>query len=1345
MSESISKYEPVEQLAEEFVGRYRRGERPSVSEYTEKHPELADLIREYFPAMVMMEEFGSVAGEGGGSNTATGREQIPEQLGEYRILREMGHGGMGIVFEAVQETLGRHVALKVLPFHGLLSRTHLERFRREARAAARLHHTNIVPVFGVGEHEGIHYYAMQFIQGQTLNEVLREVRRLRADEGILARPGPALEADVPSQLIEGLLSGQFPRGAGPGVAARADNVPPVHLSSLAPIAATEAGHSSSDSSPSGSRSQAELSNQPGGPYFRSVANLGVQVAEALEYAHREGILHRDIKPSNLLLDTSGRVWITDFGLAKAEDWDELTNPGDVVGTVRYMAPERFAGQADARSDVYGLGITLYELLTLRPAFDDSNRAQLIQRVAHEEPPRPRRLDRRIPRDLETIVLKATAKELAGRYPTAAALAEDLHRFLGDRPVCARRTPLLERVWRWSRRNQALACLIASAVLFITVIVIVLLLSASWLHDEAERARQAERTATRELWKSYFAQAQVGRRSGRPGQRFESLAALKKAAQIAHVLNLDSRRFLDLRNEATACLLLPDVHTARQWPAYPAGSTALVFDAKLERYAVGDSQGATRVYRTSDAHELLCLPGPGTAASDLKFSPDGRYLAVNYSTQQISVWHLAEARLLFKTPRCTSDACLAWGPGSSWVAVGLADRTVRLYEVPTGREASRLDYATLGDRLAVDASGRKVAVSDWGSSVVEVHDLVVGTALGRFEHPRIVRGLCWSPDGRFLACGCKDSQIYIWDLSDNKQNVVLRGHQSEVRAVTFNHTGDLLASQSWDGTLRLWNPKSGRQLLNCPGDSCTLQFSPDDALLGGMVRNTEFVLLDLAMGHECRSLDARGPGRIWMNALDISPDGRLLASASEDGVRLWDMTALSNVVLLAPNRYGSVLFQPDGSGLVAWGDSELRRWPIQIESTQGPAGSRSEPRWKISPPQTVLLRDKLSNAGKACWAPDGRGLLLTDRGNGQVVLLNLEKPQEKTCLREHVGIGDVAISPDGRWIATGGEKQFRPSGPVGHVVRVWDARTRQPIKDLLSEVACVAFSPDGNWLVTGSATEYCLWQVASWQPAFQIPRTDATLPGCVAFTQDSKLLAISSSNHTVEIFDLATRAPLATLSAPEPEILLWLRFNPAGDRLAAATENNLIQLWHLRHLREGLAAVDLDWDGPAYAPAAGKTELVPTGFQLVPATPMCRLEAEDLKIVDSADCSLGAQDMDRWDHSQWSHGRQLFAYAQAGGFLTLEVDVAQTGKYHLDIYFTKAPDYGILEVAVDGKPVGNRFDGFYGRVVPSGRIDFGHVQLSQGKHQIRFKVVDKNTASNNYHLGIDCLELKPANE
>jgi serine/threonine protein kinase len=391
MNTDQSEFDPVEEVAAAFLERYRRGERPTLTEYADKYPELAERIRELFPALVVIEEVGSV---GGGEvtapiGTALGDGKLPEQLGEYRILREVGRGGMGIVYEAVQESLGRHVALKLLPFPTALTPTHLERFRREAKAAARLHHTNIVPVFGVGEHEGLHYYAMQFIQGQGLDCVLRDLQRLRRDTARSLGKQPEVLPASARSVAGCLLTGQF---AGPDSPGALPNGPAQRVGGGQ--SAVAGGSGGSTVVVAGDHS--ELTAQSEIQYFRSVARVGVQVAEALAYAHQQGIVHRDIKPANLLLDTRGTVWVTDFGLAKATDAGELTHTGDIVGTLRYMAPERFQGVTDARGDVYSLGATLYELATLRPPFDDTDRLRLIRRVTHEAPVPPRKLDRRIP-------------------------------------------------------------------------------------------------------------------------------------------------------------------------------------------------------------------------------------------------------------------------------------------------------------------------------------------------------------------------------------------------------------------------------------------------------------------------------------------------------------------------------------------------------------------------------------------------------------------------------------------------------------------------------------------------------------------------------------------------------------------------------------------------------------------------------------------------------------------------------------------------------------------------------------------------------------------------------------
>src|SRR5262245_40331587 len=415
------------------------------------HPELADELRTFFARQDHVQELTtplrglpSTSNAGGdglhaaatgdradGAAAAAGEPEFPTlPADQFRIVREIGRGGMGVVYEAVEVSLGRRVALKVLRARDQAAPRALERFLREARIVARLHHTNIVPIFQVGEHGGIHYFAMEFIDGRGLDKVFQE-------------------------------------------------------QSQAPRAHT---------------------------FPRDVARIGVQVAEALAHAHEHGVLHRDIKPSNLLLDGQGRVWVTDFGLAK-DDQTALTDPGDVVGTLRYLAPERFSGQVDARGDVYGLGATLYELLTLRPLYDESDRPKLLACILHDEPVRPRLTVGRIPRDLETIVLKALAKEPDRRYATAQALADDLRRFLDDAPIQARRASLLERGWRWCRRNPSIALTSAAAVLALLIGLGVALWQWQRADENAARAEENAVQANKDFQLAFQAVEQMLERVG----------------------------------------------------------------------------------------------------------------------------------------------------------------------------------------------------------------------------------------------------------------------------------------------------------------------------------------------------------------------------------------------------------------------------------------------------------------------------------------------------------------------------------------------------------------------------------------------------------------------------------------------------------------------------------------------------------------------------------------------------------------------------------------------------------------------------------------------------------------
>jgi hypothetical protein len=546
-----------------------------------------------------------------------------------------------------------------------------------------LHHTNIVPVFDVGEGRDECWYAMQLIHGQGLDQIIEELQQQRQSLSGGRQPSESVAtrgADAPrsgarirvGHVTQALVSGQF-------ACLNLDT----SMSASAEASSGQVLLDCSDSTRLASRTELSSVDSTRGQYYRSVSRIGRQAAEALAYAHARGIIHRDIKPSNLLLDTAGVVWITDFGLAKTQD-SALTAAGDIVGTLRYMAPERFKGEGDERSDVYALGLTLYELLVLRPAIDGRDRLELMDRVKNQEPARPRAVDRRIPRDLETIVLKAIHKEAKRRYQTAEAMAEDLRRFLDNEPIKARRTSHLTRLRLWCRRHPALAALLL-VLMFVAAGSTV---TAFYLEATLVRAEQAELEGKHKLWLSYLSQAQARRMSRQSGQRFASLLAIKEALSLP----LPPGHSRDeLRTEAIAALCLPDVELAREGGTQTVGAGGFAIDHAFERYAWADKEGVVRICRLSDDAELLQLPGGGFVNSygGLQFSPDGRFLHQVCSTQKgvhSRLWDLVVPK-----PKAVLDDDhngLAFRSDGQEVAVSYRNRTVRFLETASGRELRR---------------------------------------------------------------------------------------------------------------------------------------------------------------------------------------------------------------------------------------------------------------------------------------------------------------------------------------------------------------------------------------------------------------------------------------------------------------------------------------------------------------------------------------------------------------------------------------------------------------------------------------------------------------------------------
>lgn len=448
------------QAVQEYLAEVEAGQRPDRRAFASRYPDLSTLMIPYLEALDAVQAATPLLQQqSAGRPPVTNDADVAEPLGDFRIVREIGRGGMGVVYEAIQLSLGRKVALKVLPFAAALDTRQLQRFKNEAQAAAHLHHTNIVPVYAVGTERGVHYYAMQLIEGDNLATVIEVLRR--------GAPASAASGEARPGLT---ITGPYRSLSEPGTGPVPDTQPIL-----------------------GSRISTERTNRPG-DFFRTVARFGAQVAEGLDYAHSLGVVHRDIKPANILIDALSNVWITDFGLAQFHADAGLTQTGDLVGTLRYMSPEQAGGQHvlhDHRTDIYSLGATLYELLTLRPIFEGQDRQVLLGQIMNEEPRLPRSHDRSIPSELETIVLKATAKAPPERYATAHELADDLNRYLRDEPIQARRPTLTQRARKWLRRHPSVP--IAGAVLLV-LLAAGSLVSAGFIRSAYKREQQRTREA-----------------------------------------------------------------------------------------------------------------------------------------------------------------------------------------------------------------------------------------------------------------------------------------------------------------------------------------------------------------------------------------------------------------------------------------------------------------------------------------------------------------------------------------------------------------------------------------------------------------------------------------------------------------------------------------------------------------------------------------------------------------------------------------------------------------------------------------------------------------------------------